>query len=313
MTSAMTIPEVHNFDHLIRRAKDKTSSKKPRAALVVPSAPEWLLAFDRAIDEKLVEPVVIGDKSLLKKNVVEYGVKLDGAEVIDINQPNMAVVTAARMAERGEIDLIIKGRGTAVSFIKQLLDRDSSFTVKGKLISHLAVIKPRQYDKLILLTDAGVVPQPDLKTKLALINNAVDLAGAFGIGVPRVAVLAAVETIYPQMQVTTEAAVLSKMADRGQIKNAFVDGPLSFDVAVDMVAAHSKGITTSEVAGQADVMIAPNIETANGVYKAMALYGNAQVGGILYGGCVPVALAEGWEPSETGFNSIVLAVLAAVR
>ena len=124
------------------------------------------------------------------------------------------------------------------------------------------------------------------------------------------AILAAVEVIYPQMTATMDAAIISKMSDRGQIKGAYIDGPLSFDCAVDMFAAESKGLKESKVAGQADIMLSPNIETANAVYRAMAFYGGAQIGGILVGGCVPVALGTRSDSLETKFNSIVLGVMA---
>ncbi len=311
MATAMIVPQVHGFEQLIALAKERTSSSRPKAAMAVPFAPEWLLAFDRAVKEKLVEPVVVGDEALFRKMTAESGIGFENAEVIDINQPDVAFVTAAQMAARGEVDLIIKGHGSTVDFLKLLLREEALFKVKGRLISHIAVMKPERYPKLLFLTDAGVVPLPDLKTKLALVNNITGFAAAAGVNSPRIALLAAVEAIYPQMPVTTEAAVLAKMSDRGQIKGAYVDGPLSFDVAVDTVAAHSKGITNSEVAGQADAMVAPNIETANGVYRAMALYGRAEVGGLLFGGRVPVALANRWDSVASRFHAIVLAVLAA--
>ena len=142
-----------------------------------------------------------------------------------------------------------------------------------------------------------------------MVNNLIAVGNRIGIDTPRVAVLAAVEVVYPQMPATIDGAVLGKMSERNQIKGGFVDGPLSFDCAVDPVAAESKGITNSEVAGRANAMLAPNIDTAHGVYKAMALYGNARVGGVIYGGRVPVALAARSDSAENILNSIALAVL----
>ena len=305
----MNIPDVHNFSHLLKRAQQ--NKRPPRVALVVPSAQEWLAAFDLAIREGIVEPTIIGDEQLFERHKTEFGLELPGAKIIDINQPEMAFMIAAQMAARDEIDVIVKGRGSTQDFLTLLLGKESGFVPRGKTLSHIGVMKPEKYPKLLMITDAAVLPQPDLKTKIALVNNCRRLSEAIGIDKPRVAMLAAVEAIYPQMPATTEAAVLAKMYSRGQIKGVYLDGPLSFDCAIDLEAAQSKGIKDSPVAGQVDVMIAPNLETANGVYKAMALYGRAEVGGLLMGGRVPVALGNKWDSMQTRFNAIVLAVLAA--
>lgn len=310
MTTNMPIPDISSFGHLLEHARRKASARPLRAALVVPSSQSWLSAFDRAIREGLVAPTVIGDKPVYEKYCRESGVRLPGVEVLDINQPEVAFATAAKMAVKGDLDLIVKGRGPTVDFLRIILAKENNFIPKGATLSHIGVIKPELYPKLLAITDAGVIPQPDLKTKVALIDNMARFFQLIGIMKPRLAVIAAVEAIYPGMPSTTDAAVLAKMSDRRQIKNAFVDGPLSFDIAIDLEAALAKGIKDSPVAGRADGMIAPNIETANGVFKAMALYGRAETGGILFGGAVPVALGNRWDSPVTRFNSIVLGVLA---
>jgi len=309
----MVIPEVNSFEKLIERARDKVSSgRKPRTVLVLSSEGAMFRAFARAADNDLIDPIIVGNKSVFSQLISEGNISLSGARIVNIPQPEQAVTTVAQMASRGEIDLVVKGGRIPTSdFLKLLFEKNTSFVVKGKTISHILALKAARYEKLLLLTDAGVVIQPDLKQKLALIQNAVTFARrVIGLSWPRVAVLAAVEVIYPQMPVTTDAAILSKMADRGQIKGAFVDGPISFDCAVDMFAARSKGLDKSEVAGQADILLAPNIETAGGIYRAMALYGKAQIGGVLIGGKVPVALGARSDSAETKFHSIVLGVLA---
>jgi phosphate butyryltransferase len=161
-----------------------------------------------------------------------------------------------------------------------------------------------------MLTDGGVVVQPDLMVKLNLISNMVYLANSIGLVNPRIAVVTAVEAVYPQMQATLDGAILAKMAERGQIKGACVDGPLSFDIAVDMLAARAKGITNSPVAGQADGLLAPCIEVANGVYNAMTLYGHCEIGGVIVGGKVPLAVNTRADSQQARFHSIVLATLA---
>ena len=310
--NSMIIPDIKSYEQIVGLAKNKTTDKKVKAALVVPSDIDMLKAFARAEKDGMLAPVFIGDETLLKKNVTEHEIDIDTGKVIDINQPDMAVATALQMAVKGEIDLIVKGRYPSDEFVRVLFNKEYSFAQKGRLVSHIAVIKPQRYPKLLFITDAGITVQPDLKQKISLIQNLVGFTKNIGVLNPRVALLAAVEVIYPQMPVTTEAAVISKMSDRKQIKGAFVDGPLSFDVAIDMEAAFAKGIKDSEVAGQADAMVAPNIETANGIYTAMSLYGNAEVGGVIYGGQVPIALGSRSDSLDNKYRSIVLGVLAAI-
>ena len=307
----MVIPDIHSFDQILHRAREKASGKRTRAAFVVPSDIDMLMAFTKAAGDGLVDPTIIGDEELLKKNADEHGLDLGDSKIIDMNQPDMAVATAAQMAAKGGIDLIVKGRMANDDFLKLLFVRELSFFSRKKTACHIGVIKPERYEKLLFLTDAGVIVEPDLKQKAALIQNIIEFTDMVGVKCPRVALLAAVEVVYPQMPVTTEAAVLSKMAERRQIKGAHVDGPLSLDVAIDMFAAHSKGIIDSEVAGQADALVAPNIETANGIYTAMSLYGHAEVGGLIYGGRVPVALGSRSDSMENKYRSIVLGVTAS--
>lgn len=309
--NGFTVPEVHSFEQIISTAKQAAASSKPVVALVVPSNILSLKTLAMAVEQGLAEPVLIGDESLAKKNADAEGINLDAAKFIDINEPDMAVQTAAKMAVAGECDILVNGRVPAVTFVRQLLDKTSGFVARGGTVSHVAVMKPALYEKLLLLTDAAVNMEPDLKVKLALIANAVKVANSIGIDMPRVAIIAAVEVIYPQMPVTMDAAVIAKMGDRKQIKGAYVDGPLSFDVAVDQFAARSKGITDSQVAGQADILLAPNIETANGVYRAMSLYGRAEMGSIVFGGKVPVVLPSRSDSVESRLNSIALGVLTA--
>jgi len=309
MATERYIPAVKDFDDLIDLAKSRTDGA-PRAVMVVPSAVEWLKAAQLAIDSNLIQLEILGDEEVFKRKRDEAGVELD-VPVVDINQPEQAIITACQMAARREADMIIKGRGDSIEFFKTILRKESEFRQKGRLVSHITVMKPEAYPKLLAITDSGMVPEPDLKDKLSITQNLIGFLKAIGIDEPRIAAICAVEAIYPQMKSTTDGAVLAKMSDRGQIKGAYVDGPLSFDCAMDPEAAEAKGITDSNVAGQADGMLASSIETANGVYKVMALYGNAQTAGLLVGGRVPVALGHKWDDVDSRFRSILLASLAA--
>jgi phosphate butyryltransferase len=310
MAPEMSIPDVHTYDDIISRARDKAKAQAPRAGLVDLHDLSMLRAFARAADEGLIKPVVFCKKDAFEKITAEQHLSIKNVQVEESDHDDMAIVNAAKLAFEGELDLIVKGRVLTADMLGVLFDLGSYFSERGRTVSHVAVLQPERYSKLLMLTDSAVVVEPDLKAKLALIDNMIAAGKMFGIEMPRIAVLAAVEVVYPQMNVTMEAAVLAKMSERGQIKGGYVDGPLSFDVAVDMEAALSKGVTKSEVAGQADAMLAPNIEVANGIYKAMALYGKCRTGGVIIGGTVPIALGSRSDSEDGKFNSICLGVLA---
>ena len=307
----MYLPEIRTYEQIVARACDKVAkSTRIRAAFVAPTDPNMLAACERAAQKGLIETTIVGDEAAFRKLCAEQQVNLSPSRLFDIPDAHKAVQAAAGMAAQGAIDLIIKGKILTPELLSTLFRHDTQFVTKGQIISHVAVMKPERYKKLLMLTDAAVVVELDLQHKLALIANTVQVSKRIGIPNPRIALLAAVEVVYPQMPVTMEAAVISKMAERGQIKEAIIDGPLSFDCAVDMFAAHSKGVKYSPVAGQADALLAPNIETANGIYKAMALYGECEMGGVIVGGKVPIALGSRSDTTTSKFNSIVLGVLA---
>jgi phosphotransacetylase len=310
----MSEKEIISFFQIEKRVKERVDSNgRFTAALPVPSDIESLKAVLKAYKNKLIEPILIGDEKLIKNKADENLMSLDGIEILDLNQPDMAIKTATKMAIANEIDFIVKGKGDFNDFVDLLLDEKSDFVSSRKTVSHIAVFKAELYKKLLILTDSFVNIAQDIKQKVAIINNAVKLARQLNIDCPKVAILAAVEVIYPQMPVTVDAAAIAKMSDRKQIPNAIVDGPLSFDIAVDPVAAEAKGITNSKVAGDADIIIPSTIETANGVYKSMSLFAKAEIGGIIYGGKVPVAINPSIDSFENRYNSILLACLMCSR
>jgi len=309
-TANFALPAINTFEQLVDKAAGAVKGNPLRAAVVAPYHADFFRACKRAIDTGLIAPVMIGRGEQVRKADAEAGVDLGKVELLETESDEAAIERALRLSSDGTIDMIIKGSVPIPFFIRHLVSKEHGFVPKGRFAGHVAVIKPVRYRKLLFLTDPGVIVQPDLKHKIALLQNLIGYMTTVGIETPRIAVLAAVEVVYPQMPVTIEAAVLSKMNERGQIKGAYIDGPLSFDCAVDRIAAESKGIRNSEVAGQADGMLAPNIETAHGIYKAMALFGNARMGGVVYGGRIPVALAATSDTVDRIFDSIVLAALA---
>ncbi len=310
MKNSFSLPGTHSFDQILSSAQTKVKQSKPKAALLIASEIDTLKAFAEAVKKNLIDPVVIGDEKLALRKAEETGLDITSYEFIDINEPDMAVLAAIKMAAAKELDFIVKGRYPTSDLINILLNIENGFYHKKSILSHITVIKTELYEKLLFITDSFANVEYNLNTKLGIINNAVKFAVQIGINQPAVAMLSAVEAVSPQMPVTTDAAIISKMAERNQIKNACVDGPLSFDIAVDKEAALGKGITESKVAGQADILVASDMATANGIVKAMTLFTKSEYGGVLTGGLVPVTFCCPYDSVECRFNSILLGILA---
>ena len=311
MSHDVSIPDVHSYHQILSRAGEKAASQPVRAALVSSGRPESLRALAQAADSGLVSPTVVGNETDLRAVMKREEIDLSDARMIPTGEISVAAEAAVDLVSRGETDLLVVDEVSADSLPPLLADGAGDLIEMGRLVSHVAVLGSAKYVKLMLLTDGMIHPAPDVKTKIGLIGNLVTVAKAIDLGRPRVAVLAAVEVVYPQMAATLDGAVLAKMAERGQIKGAYVDGPLSFDVAIDMDAAHAKGIMSSDVAGQADAFLAPTVEVASGVYQAMTLFGGCDAGAVLVGAKVPVAMAHRTDSVQNRLNALALGVLLA--
>lgn len=205
--------------------------------------------------------------------------------------------------------MVMKGLVDTATFLRSVLNKEVGLRT-GKLMSHVAVFDIDDYDRLLFLTDAAFNTYPDVKAKAQMINNSVVVAKACGVDMPKVAAVCAVEVVNEDMQATVDAAILAKMNDRGQIKGCVVDGPFALDNAISEEAAHHKGVH-GEVAGKADILLLPNIETANVMYKTLTLLSKTRNGGLLVGTSAPVILTSRADSFEVKVNSIALAALVA--
>jgi phosphotransacetylase len=309
MSTGSDTPEVSSFDSLIDRAKSKASQQLPRAALLAPQHNASTRGFFRAAAEGLIDPTVIGNPDHARPIAIDFNLDFSTMRLQEAVGAQRALDAALTMIHAKEIDLLVFGFGSSREFVSGLAARDAGFVQSGRLLSHVAVIKPESYSKLLMITDGMVQDEPGLKTKLGIAANLGKAASEFGVPNPRTAVVTAVEAIYPQMQATLDGAVMAKMHSRGQIKGVRIDGPLSFDIAIDPEAARAKGITDSEVAGQADAMLASTRQVAAGIFQAMSLFGQCELGGVIVGGAVPVVASYLTDSETTRYNSIVLAVL----
>ena len=253
----------------------------------------------------LIVPLLVGPRAKILEAARQAGVDPSPCEIVDAPHSHAAAQTVARMARDGEADCLMKGALHTDELLEAVISRDSGLRTDRR-ISHVFVIDTPAYPKLLLVTDAAVNVCPDLEQKRDIIRNAIDLAVSIGIEEPKVAILCAVETVTSRMEATVHAAALCKMAERGQIRGAMLDGPLAFDNAISPVAAAAKGLH-SRVAGDADILVAPDLNVGNVLAKQLDYLAGAVAGGLLVGARVPVILTSRSEGEAARVASCALA------
>lgn len=276
-----------------------------RLALAVAQDLHSLGAVQEAHSKGIIVPVLIGNKEKIHETADKITFDISNIEVIHETNQELAVEKAVRMVHDKDADILMKGYvGTSV-LMKAVLNKNWGLR-EGKLLSHIALFEVEAYHKLLALTDVAMNISPDLQDKIAILNNAVSCLNRVDIPNPKVAILGAVEMVYENMQATLDAALISKMAQRGQIQNCIVDGPLAFDNVVSADSATHKGIL-SEVAGDSDLLLLPNIETGNVLYKALVFFARAKLAAIILGASAPIVLTSRSDSEEAKYNSILLA------
>lgn len=295
-----------NFDDLLSKLK---VAEKKRLAVAVAQDEPVLEAVKAAKDRGIAEAILVGDKAKIEEVAIKIDMDLTDFEIIHEEDIKKAALKAIQLVSSGEADMVMKGLVDTATFLRSVLNKEVGLRT-GKLMSHVSVFEIEGIDRLILLTDAAFNTYPDLKEKVQIINNSVMVAKACGIQNPKVAPVCAVEVVNPDMPATVDAALLSKMSDRVQIKGCIVDGPLALDNALSEEAAHHKGVTGS-VAGKADILLLPNIDVANVMYKSLTYTASTKNGGILVGTSAPVILTSRADSFETKVNSIALAALVS--
>ena len=297
---------IRDFNQLLARVKEGDNKRVVIAAAQSASALE---AAVMARKENLADSILTGDKGyiveFLKKEHPDYA---DAFEIVDTGQDlDLACREAVNLIKKGKGHLILKGKASTAQLLKGVLDKENGLRT-GSVMSD--VLAYEHLDKLMLMSDGGINLYPEIKEMIAIINNAVKVAHALENEKPRVAVLAAVESVNPKMPCTIDASLLAKMNDRGQISGCYVDGPLAFDNAVSEEAARTKGIE-SEVAGKADILIFPNIEAGNVFGKTLTYYCHYRVAHVVMGAKVPILIASRADNAETKMLSMALGILAA--
>lgn len=306
------LPEVRLREHGDRhRALLHAAHGAPRirTAVVHPVDAVSLQGAMKAAAEGLIEPVLVGPEARIRKAALDAGIVLDGMRLVSTEHSHAAASTAVALARAGEVQALMKGALHTDELMHAVVAADTGLRT-GRRISHVYALDVPTYPRTLLLTDAAVNIRPTLEDKRDIVQNAIDLAHALGIAAPRVALLSALETVYPKLASTIEAAALCKMAERGQIRGGVLDGPMAFDLAVSANAAATKDFV-SPVAGQADILVVPDLEAGNMLAKQLEYLADAQVAGIVLGARVPIMLTSRADSAPARLASCALAVLAA--
>jgi phosphate acetyltransferase len=308
----ISMPSVTLNDRAARleRLLDKVIDLPPLALAVVhPCDEQSLRGALMARDLGIASPILVAPVAKLHALAEQYGFSLDGCQLVDVAHSHAAAEVAVQLARAGTAQALMKGSLHTDELMHEVVRKDGGLRTERR-VSHVFVLDVPHHPRPLLITDAAINLAPDLETKADIARNAIELAHALGIPDPRVAILAAVETINARMPATLDAAALCKMADRGQIVGGKLDGPLAFDNAISLAAARTKGIN-SPVAGQADILLVPNLEAGNMLAKQLEYLGDALAAGVVLGARVPMVLTSRADSAETRVASTAVAQLMA--
>lgn len=295
---------ITGFTQLIQMVQQ---GKNKRIAVAAADELEILQVIGKAEEMDLADFILIGDKSRMQTLMGQHGIQLK-AEIVHEPDHKSAAEMAVRMVRNGEADTLMKGMLHSALFLKAVLNKETGLNV-GKYMTQISIIE-KDDGGLLMITDCAITVNPDLKGKIQVLENAVDLAHRLGIAMPRVAILAPLETVNPEIQDTVDAAIISKMGQRGQIKGCVIDGPLAFDNAVSQEAADAKGII-SEVAGKADIIVVPNLSVGNAITKTITYIAGKPVIAATVGAAVPIVFTSRTESDEGKLLTIALAAYAS--
>ncbi|GAA0114532.1 phosphate butyryltransferase [Clostridium senegalense] len=292
---------ITKLEEIIEKAK---SGKKKTLAIAVAQDEVVLKAVYEAVNENIINAVLVGDEDKIISIARNLNIDLSKFKIINEKDIKKAAAKAVQLVVNKEADFIMKGMLGTADLLRAVLNKECGLKTSN-LLSHVMVYETSNYHKLILLTDGGMVTYPELKDKIGIIKNAVNLAHALGIECPKVAPICAVEVVNTNMQATLDAAALTAMNQRGQLKGCIIDGPLGLDNAISKEAAKHKGIV-SDVAGNSDILLVPNIEAGNFLGKSLTYFADAESAGVILGAKCPVVLVSRADSAQSKLYSIAL-------
>lgn len=267
-------------------------------------------AVNMAVDMGIVDAILVGDLETMKKICLEEGIDAGKFEFVHEPDGQKAANRACELINSGRGNLIMKGLVSTDQYMRAILNKETGLMPPKAILTHVTVMETPNYHKLLVVGDVAIIPQPEFHEKVAIANYLIKTAKALGIEKPKLAVLAASEQVSTKMQASIDGALMSKMAERGQIKGAYIDGPLSLDLAIDKESAEIKQVG-GPVAGDADCILFPNIESGNVFYKANTKLSKGEQGAIVAGAKVPAVLSSRGDSVQTKLYSIALAALLA--
>jgi phosphate acetyltransferase len=301
------IDDMHErYTHLLDRVK---GLEPIPTAVAHPCDEESLKGPVMAFQAGIIEPILVGPENKIRAVAEEFGIDLSGIRIVNAAHSHDSAALAVSLVRTGDAEALMKGSLHTDELMGEVVSRANGLRTSRR-ISHVFLMDVPTYHRPLLITDAAINIAPTLEDKVDIVQNAIDLAHIIGIPEPKVAILSAVETVNPKIQSTLDAAALCKMADRGQIKGGILDGPLAFDNAVSIVAAKTKGIK-SAVAGHAEILVVPDLESGNMMAKQLEYLANALTAGIVLGTKVPIVLTSRADSAETRTASCVIAALIA--
>lgn len=295
---------LRTFNEVLNKAKDYGPKK---IAVASAGAEDVLKAVEAARKEGLADSILVGDKKEIIQIANKRGIDPTNYEIIDLPDKTEATRCAVELVRNKKASILMKGMIETAILLKAILDKEIGLRT-DRILSHVYTLQIKGYDRLLTMTDGGMSISPDLKQKSQIIQNAIYYAHSMGIEKPKVAVVAALELVNPDMPATIDAACLAKMSERGQIVGGIVDGPLGFDNAISKEAAKHKGVK-SPVSGEVDIVVVPNIESGNIFAKGLVYLANAIPAGLLLGAKAPVVLVSRSDSAQSKLYSIALGVL----
>lgn len=299
--------QIRSFAQLLDAAVQRGPA---RVAVAAADEANTLRAVAEAHKLRLAHSVLFGDETAIRETASQAEVDISALEIVHVANHKESVRRAVTVVKEGLADMAMNGRAQPGHLVRVALEREMGLRT-GRLFTDVSIFEIPRVNRLIFISDIGVVVSPTLEQKVFIVQNAIDVARSLGISEPKVAVLAATEMVNPKIPVSMGASNLSKMAQRGQITGGIVDGPLALDNAISPEAARIKGIK-SEVAGEADILIAPDIDAGNILAKAITHFAHGKMAGVVVGGRSPLIMPSRADPPETKLMSIALGVYLAL-
>ena len=300
----MTITKLEQLFDVLR------SKAKKRLVAAYANDDHTIEAVSMAVDMNIVDATLVGDEKTINKVCASHNIDPAKFRIVQENDEMKAASKAVELINKGEGDVLMKGLVSTDKYMRAILNKEKGLLPPKAVLSHVTVVQVPTYHKLLIVGDVAIIPAPDLNQKVAITNYLVKTAHSLGIDKPKVALLAATEQVSAAMPACVDASIISKMGDRGQIKGALIDGPLALDVAIDAESAKIKKLT-GQVAGDADCILFPNIESGNVFFKACTKLAKGELGAMVMGAKVPCVLTSRGDSVQSKMYSIALAANAA--